>query len=91
MTRTEFLTIYPEFDEAPVSLIDAKLAETSVLIDPNVWGVMTEQAHGLLTAHRLATAPNGQFARLVSKEGKTTYGAEFESLQPVAAVALRVF
>lgn len=60
-------------------------------IDPVVWDSMTNEGHAYLTAHLLALAPNGQFARLKNDNGSTTYGEEYKRLRDQVSCGIRVF
>lgn len=84
MDLPTFRTVYREFDGAPDDLVGAFLSAAATELDPGVWGVSGDGstpydiAHGLITADKLALAPNGQMARLQSATGKTTYREQFD-------------
>lgn len=91
MDRPTFRAQYPEYATAPDALVDAYLARATARVDAGVWGALKDEGIGLLTAHLLALAPNGQFARLQSNKGETTYGKEYDRLViQVATMAYRV-
>jgi hypothetical protein len=83
-------TQYPEFASAPDALVQAYLDRALARIDASVWGTLADQGQGLLAAHTLALAPNGQFARLTSEKGETTYGRQFARLEAQVTIGLRV-
>lgn len=92
MDITAFRVKYPEFASASDdTFIQVFLDAAADRIDSDYWGKYYDQAHGLLAAHLLAIAPNGQFARLQSKDGNTTYNADFEKLRQEVTFADRVF
>lgn len=89
MTKSQFLTRWPEFATADVDfpgMIDAALVEASAAMGDQ-WGDLSEQVHGLETAHRLAIGPFGRDAKLSTDDGMTTYGTQLARLR-VAAMAL---
>jgi hypothetical protein len=89
---TAFRVKYPEFASASEdTFVQVFLNAAAVRLNAAYWGDYYDQAHGLLTAHLLAIAPNGQFARLQSKDGNTTYNTDFEKLRSEVTFADRVF
>ena len=83
MTEAEFKVSFPEFRSIWTNsdeMLTAYLSHAQHRIDCDVFGNKANQAHGLLTAHTLAVAPGGQMARLVSKEGDTTYGMQYRQI-----------
>lgn len=87
MTRAEFLVRHPEFSEATPALVDAKLAEAAEVIDSGVPGF--EFYLSKKAAQLLALSPFGQNARMVNKEGKTTYDVHLEEYSFLASLAHR--
>ena len=90
---TDFLTRFPEFKEAAKSgtdMLSAALNDAALLIDPAVWGTLAGQGHGFLTAKRLALSPFGQQARMVAKDGSTTYGKHYDELVQIVGSGFRV-
>lgn len=81
MDQATFLAGYPEFAESSPDLVAAKLAEAELQVDEAVCGAQTDIMHGLTTAHLLAISPFGMNARMVSKEGTTTYGERLAVMQ----------
>lgn len=91
MDLVTFRSQYPEFQTGTDELVQGFLDAAEKRIDADIWTIHTDQGHGLLTAHLLCLAPNGQFARLQEDNGQTTYGAEYEKLVYQVACGLRVF
>lgn len=75
-----FRVAFPEFQTAPDYLVNGKLGLAALRIAPDVWGDRTNEGHGLLTAHLLALSPYGQQARLISKDGTTLYGVQYQKI-----------
>lgn len=88
MTKSEFLTVYPEFSPAEAApeaggfpgLIDAHLADAEACTSDS-WGDKRELVVGLHAAHALALSPFGRNAQLVAKDGSTTYGERLRLLK----------
>lgn len=90
MTRVEFLQAFPEFCNTDVSYIDAKLSEAGRRIDRTVWNAnLADDGQGNLCAHLLAISPYGNTAKMVAKDGTTTYGKEHKRLLGIATAGLR--
>ncbi len=51
---------------------------------PTAKGTFADQAQGYLAAHKLTMSPYGQNARLIMKDGTTTYWKHFTRLQYIA-------
>lgn len=87
-----FLQRFPEFggQGKNLTLISAKLQEALRRIDPNIWATLADDGTYYLTAHLLATSPMGQNAKLVAKDGNTTYGKEYKRLARIVSSGYRV-
>jgi len=85
-----FLESHPEFTPAGASLIGEKLAEAALEVDVALWGVRADTGIKLTAAHLLAVSPFGQQARLVSKDGSTTYSTRLIDLRKLAAAGIRL-
>lgn len=84
-------SLFPEFNTAPDILVQSRLDQAEIRIDPAVWGVRAGEGQAYLAAHLLALAPGGQFARMVSDKGKTTYGSQYDEMViQVAGLVMRV-
>lgn len=77
----------PEFVPTADAVVHAAIDDALSEVDPRVFGATTDQAVGLLAAHKLAASPFGAQARLEPKaqggggaHGSTTYGAEYDAL-----------
>ncbi len=76
-TPTTFKARWTEFTPVADALVTSALAEATRECDARVFGTRIDDAIGLLAAHKLAISPQGQAARLVAKDGSTTYGTEW--------------
>lgn len=86
-----FLESFPEFRPAEAALIKPMIAKAVIQVDAAVWGTLkTDLGVELLTAHLLAISPFGQNARLVSKDGSTTYGKRFDAMVKQVTPGFRV-
>ncbi len=92
-----FVEGFPEFGEAPVSLVNAKLAEARLQVDAEVFGDKTDLAVTYLAAHLLSMSSFGQHSRLVPPNSKatredalTTYEREFRRLVRSVTSGFRV-
>lgn len=81
VTVDSFLASYPEFRSAERDLLQAKLDAAEPQVDSEVWGDKTDQGVELTAAHLLAISPFGQNARLVAKDGSTTYSKRLREMQ----------
>lgn len=82
-----FIELNPEFADASVAQVSAELAAAAVLYTQDVWGALWDQGVRFLTAHRLALSPWGQAARLVAKDGSTTYETHLKKLIAIVGCA----
>ena len=76
-----FRNQFPEFGNAPDSFIEAFLAAAALEIDTRYWGLKADQGQGYLAAHKITLSPWGQAARLVAKDGVTTYWTHYIQLR----------
>lgn len=86
----DFLARFPEFEPAPPAMIGAAIAEAKRGVDADVWREKTDDGVRWLAAHLLAISPFGQQARLVSKEGSSTYGEHHKMLVKSVTPGYRV-
>lgn len=63
MDITAFRAAYPEFDEAGDTLVTAKLTDAAGRLSTDAWGDRYDEAHGLMTAHKLVMSPFGRDLR----------------------------
>lgn len=83
LTSTEFLVRFPEFENAGTALIDAKIAEVDLrLAGLEIWKTEDNRNLGIgyRVADSIALSPYGVNARLVNKDGSTTYGKQYDKL-----------
>ena len=90
VARADFLARFPEFEPAGVLMINATIVEAVRNVDPTVWGNKTDDGVRWKTAHLLSISPFGQQARMVSKDGSTTYGKHFVMLMRSVTPGFRV-
>lgn len=79
-TPAAFRAVYKEFVPIADAVIQERLDAAAREVDPRRYGAETDHAVGLRAAHKLATAPFGQSARLTSDAGGSVYQVEFERL-----------
>lgn len=80
VTATNFKLQFPEFSEIPDTYIDTWLADAYLCIDATIWGPKTDLGAKFLAAHLMANMPAGRNAQLSTKDGKSTYGAQYDEL-----------
>lgn len=90
VTYASFLVRFKEFEKAEQPLVEAEIALVTQQINSSVWGEQTDDAVGLLVAHRIAKRPGGQFARLLNKAGSTFYLEEYERMRDQILIGDRV-
>jgi hypothetical protein len=78
------------FAAASDELIAEVLADAARQMNPLVWGAHFDPGIKQLAAHLLAVSPGGQFARLVSKDGATTFLTEFNRMRAQLLIGDRV-
>jgi hypothetical protein len=80
-----FRVLHPEFAAVQDDTIEAKLAAAELRTDAEVFGDLTDEAHGWLTAHLLAASPAGREALLKGgkEAGATRYSAERDRLENI--------
>ena len=83
-----FVAEFPEFSEAPRTLVEAKLRGASLQISPEVWGPNADEGIKSLAASLIASSPHGMGSRLTKDDDKTVYEKNFLALQ--LSVAPRV-
>jgi len=88
--RATFLARFPEFEPASKSMIEEAIAEATRGVDAGVWREKADDGIKWRTAHLLAISPFGQQARLMSKDGSTTYGKQFDALVRSVTPGFRV-
>jgi hypothetical protein len=88
MHLIQFRIHYPEFRTAPDDFVQAFLDQAATMVSEIVVGTRYDQMHGLKAAHLIALSPGAVNARLVAKDGTTTYEVAFKqaALSKVAGV-----
>lgn len=88
MNIAQFRLLYPEFRTASDPFVQGFLDEAATMISRDVVGSRYDQLHGLKAAHLIAISPAAVNARLVAKDGTTTYSVAFKecAMSKVAAV-----
>lgn len=71
-------------------MVVAAIAEAVRGVDATIFGDKTDDAVRWYAAHLLAISPFGMQARLVSKEGASTYGKRFVELSRSVTTGFRV-
>lgn len=96
MNITAWRVQFPEFNGVSDALVTAMLGAANLEIDQYVWGAMNnnatkaDQGHAYLTAHKLGTSPFGQNARMMNKDGTTTYWFNYLKLMRQKASGFRI-
>lgn len=85
-----FIRRFPEFIETDRPLVDEKLAESLLEIDAAVWRTQADLGQGYRAAELLALTPFGRAARMVQKDGSTTYGTIYAGMVQRVAFGFRV-
>jgi hypothetical protein len=83
-----FRTRYPEFRTAGDSFVQSVLDQAAAELNAEEIGTPFDEAHGLLTAHKIAISPMGINARTLNDEGQTLYEVEFHKVMGRAVPAL---
>lgn len=86
---------FPEFRGVPDAMVNAFLTAAALEIDPQIWGPTGDQGQAYLTAHRLASSPFGQNAKMITSPNatgynRTNYGQTYRELQIQASSGFRV-
>lgn len=84
--RIQFKEFNGVSDELVQSMLDAAILE----IDRYIWGAKADQGQAYLAAHKLATSPFGQNAKMVAKDGTTTYEKNYIKLVRQVSSGYRV-
>ena len=85
-TQNTFLGMFPTFCTADWLLGAATLARYEGLVGDG-WGAQRDLIVGLETANALALSPAGRAAKMVSKDGTSTYGQQLKTLMRAHACA----
>jgi phage terminase small subunit len=92
-----FVDAFPEFRDASQVLVEAKIAEATLQVDPTVFRTKTDLTISYLTAHLLSMSSFGQHSRLIPSNAKatrdealTTYEREYRRLVRAHTSGFRV-
>ena len=82
LTYTLFIERFPDFTAARDDVVKAELANAARMVNSAMFAEQTDDAVGLLAAHRVAMRPGGEFARIKMKDGsfRSTYGDEYREM-----------
>lgn len=73
MNLAEFRDLYPEFEAADDSLVEAHLGQQTELTKGNIPDASKEQIIGLRTADALAHSPLARDLKLVNEDDESVY------------------
>lgn len=97
ITTADFKAGYPEFFDAPDSLVAVKLAEAQQLVPSSIWNAggdptrdLTQQAVFLYTAQFLSESPYARKMNLVDDKGGSPYKARLDTLRRIVSSGNRV-
>ncbi len=88
MDLPTFRKRFPEFRLCGDVYVSANLTAAALEVDDCVYGDKYAEAVGLMAAHKMATSPFGMAAKLVLKDGSTTWGNEAARLRVQVSVGL---
>lgn len=81
----DFFKSYPEMKSngalAHIEIVQAKLDEALLEVDPDVFLTKADLYQGLVAARKLALSPFGRNAKMVSQMGTTVYDAEIKRIR----------
>jgi len=87
VSPSEFIARKPEFRNAPVELIQAKLDQASRFCHPDTWGDLRDDGVAEYASDLLAGTPEGKDLRLIDKQsGKTVYTLRYEELRGIVGI-----
>lgn len=84
MDLATFRAQRPEFAMTEDSVIEIALDDAANQMDPSIYRSKYDLAHGLLTAHILATSPMG-FSTRLSDGAESVYWPEFVKIRRMVA------
>lgn len=90
MDLAAFRVRHPSFDRAGDALVQAVLDAAALELDAEIFDTNFDEAHGLLTAHKLSCAPEGKNARLSKETIDTVYSKQLEQISLACAAGPRV-
>ncbi len=91
MTSGQFNARYPEFSTVDSTLVSAVLTEVGFGLDPTIYGLRFDAAHGALSAHRLWLSPAGVSLRGDSTQTDTSdYLKQFQQIRREVTIGFAV-
>lgn len=87
-TLAAFRIRFPEFSQANDPFVNANLTAAALEVDTDAWGAKTDEGVMFLAAHKMALSPFGMNARMVSRDGSTTYWTNYHRLLRQVAFGL---
>ncbi len=88
MTLASFRLLCAEFRTTPDPVVQAFLDAAAKELNEEEIGAGYDEAHRLLTAHKIAISPFGTNARILNDAGETTYETELNKVMARAVIAL---
>jgi len=91
VTRTEFLTRFPEFNntDVDVALVDVILLEAHEVVSLTIFGTKRDQAIKYFAASLLADAAFGEPSRLSDDDRKTRYEKRYDQIKFMVTAGCR--
>ncbi len=82
VSYSDFIVRFPFFSSADAAQVQVELANATRAVNSAMFAEQTDDAIGLLTAHRMALHPGGENARMKSVDGtsRTTYGDQYAEM-----------
>lgn len=80
VTTQELIDAFPEFAQAPVALLRAKIALASERTDPDTWGTKWKAGVMQRAADLLAKTAEGRRMRLMVNDEKSIYDADLKTM-----------
>lgn len=82
VSYNDFITRFPDFSSADAAVVLIELTNAARMVNTDQMAEQSDDAIGLLAAHRMALRPGGEFARLKTQDGlsHTTYGDQYAEM-----------
>lgn len=80
ISLSDFRIRHPEFANVPDLHVQTALDDAALNFDEDLWKDRLNHGHALLAAHLLCLSPWGQAAKLIQKDGTTTYFLRYQGL-----------
>lgn len=95
VTATILKAEFPEFDDTPDAIVDARIADAVLRVSTSTWGTLTDVGVKYLACHLIAMGPLGEQAKLDLKSGPdagkstTEYFLEYERMMRIVSSGCR--